>query len=96
MAGSTVLEVKEWEEGLDQKNLSRMYKTSKEYQDPRVKRYRNYRNQRGNHYFYKHESKYVKRNTNRKFRRKFKLLKEYDDYLTPISHEYKTYGWITW
>lgn len=87
-------EIQEWEDMLLQKATKRAFKTKKEYKCPRRKKLNEYRNHRGTKYWYKGECKYVRQQSNRCFRRKFKAGYSYE--LTPVPHDYKTYGWITW
>ena len=78
-------ELEEWEMELYCRNRKRMYKTEKNYRDPRKAKW-----------FYDHECRYVKKQTSKKLRRKLKreIFNEAYDHVIP--HDYKTYGWITW
>lgn len=96
MEKETIDLIKEWEDALDLRNLARMYKTEKWYRDPRVKKYRDYSHHRHTQYFYRHECRWTRSNTNRKFRKQFKMRRDFEEALIPVPHDYKTYGWMTW
>lgn len=89
-------EIMEWEQGLLERNVKRVFKTSKNYRCPRWEALQDYRHNRGTKYIYSNECKFVRVCSNRKFRRILKQ-KLYDEvYSSPVPHDYKTYGWITW
>ena len=89
-------ELEEWEMELYCRNRKRMYKTEKNYRDPRKEVMKDYRHHRKTKWFYDHECRYVKKQTSKKLRRKLKreIFNEAYDHVIP--HDYKTYGWITW
>lgn len=89
-------EILEWEEAYYIRNLKRMYKTEKNYKDPRKKVLENFRHHKVTKWYYRHECKFVKKNTNRIFRRKLKRELYNEAYYRPMLHDYRTYGWITW
>ncbi|MNN44141.1 hypothetical protein D3C81_1584190 [compost metagenome] len=88
--------IKEWEESIHKSNEKRIFKTSKNLLDPRMKKLNEYRHHRVTKYWYRHESKYVRKLTQRRFRRKHNKTIELEEYYKLIPHDYKTYGWITW
>lgn len=86
----------EWEESIRKSNEKRMFKTSKNLSDPRMKKLNDYRHHRLTKYWYRHESKYIRNMTQRRFRRKYNRMIEFEEYYKLVPHDYKTYGWITW
>jgi len=89
-------EIREWEGRLLEATVKRVYKTKKNYKYPRGEKLNEYRRHRGTKWFYCGESKWARRNMNRKFRRKNKPDRLNEDSLKPVPHDYRTYGWITW
>lgn len=90
----TELEI--WEQVIWERNMKRMYKTTKNYRDPRKKAYEDYRHQSNTKWIYSHESKFVRKLTNRKLRRMSRKEIYNEAYYRIVPHDYKTYGWITW
>ena len=88
-------ELRMWEQAQHDRAVKRMYKTEKRYRDPHVERVRDFRHQ-SNALHYSKESKYVRRMTNARLRRKLarNLFNEVYDRL--VNADYKTYGWLTW
>lgn len=90
-------EVSAWEKELSNRNMQRMYKTSKTYRDPRKEVMKDYRHRKRNKIrILTHECKEVRILTNRKFRRKMKRKIMDEVYYKIVPHDYKTYGWLTW
>lgn len=90
-------EIVKWEEELLKKATFRLYKTGKNFKDPRIEKYRDYRNRnRGHRYHYNTESTSIRKMTNRKFRRKMKREVYAEHYYKLTPHDFKTYGWLTW
>ena len=89
-------EVQEWEESYYIRNLKRMYKTEKKYKDPRKEDLEDFRHHRLTKWYYNHECKFIKKNSNRLLRRKLKRELYNEAYYRSVPHDYKTYGWITW
>lgn len=81
-----------WEDGLYRRNMKRMYKTGKNYRDPRNKAAEDYRHHRSTKWMYCHECRFVRKQTNRKLRREIWN----EAYYKVVPHDFKTYGWITW
>lgn len=96
MDNSFEQEILSWEERILNKKIPRLYKTQKHEKDPREEKIKNYRKRnRGYKYHFDSESKFVRKMTNRRFRRNYK--KNYsEEYYRLTPHDYKTYGWITW
>lgn len=89
-------ELEEWERAFYDRNMRRMYKTSKNYRDPRKKALEDYRHHRNTKWIYRHECKFVRKETNRRLRRMLRRNLYHEAYYHVIPHDYKTYGWITW
>ena len=90
-------EIVEWETDLLQSKVPKIYNTKKYYKCPRLEKYKDYRNRnRGYCYHYKKESKYIRKSISRKLRKKDKRGFDIDSYIRFTSHDYKTYGWISW
>lgn len=89
-------ELEKWEESLFERNMRRMYKTTKNYSDPRKKAYEDYRHHRNTKWIYKHECKYVRKQTSRKLRKMLRREIYNEAYYRITPHDYKTYGWNTW
>lgn len=89
-------ELIKWENGLYERNMKRMYKTKKNYKDPRKKALEDYLHHRNTKWIYSHECRYIKKLTNRKLRRKLRKELYNEAYYKVIPHDYKTYGWSTW
>jgi hypothetical protein len=90
-------EVAIWEDELQQKATLKLYKTQKDFKDPRKEKYKDYRNRnRGYKYHYNSECKSIRIMTNRKFRRKNKRTLYEEHYYNLTPHDFKTYGWLTW
>lgn len=84
-----------WEQAQCDCAVKRMYKTDKRFRDPRVERIRDFRH-RSNALHYSKESKYVRRMTNARLRRKLARNLFNEVYDKPVNAAYKTYGWLTW
>jgi len=89
-------ELEIWELTHYEKVISRLYKTTKNYRDPRLKKLRDYRHHRSTKCFYAAECKWIRVMTNRKFRRMLKYEIFAEEYYRFTPHDYKTYGWLTW
>lgn len=86
----------EWERDLYIRNMKRMYKTSKDYKDPRKEAMEDYCHHRQTKWIYHHECRYVRKQSNKLLRRKLRRELYNEAYYKVVPHDYKTYGWSTW
>jgi len=89
-------EVAEWEQAALEATVRRAYKTEKSMKCPRREKMKDYRHHRESGSYLCKESKWVRKSTNRKFRRKLRQADNGEDTVIPVPHDYKTYGWLTW
>jgi hypothetical protein len=64
--------------------------------NPREKAFQDFRHHRLTGHWFKKEKKYIRKITNRKFRRMLKQNLYHEVYYKPRNRDYRTYGWLTW
>ncbi len=89
-------ELEIWELAHYEKIIQRVYKTTKNYRDPRREKLDDYRHHRSTKWFYAAECKWIRTMTKRKYRRMLKREILLEEYYRFSPHDYKTYGWLTW
>lgn len=89
-------DIVEWEGQLTKRNEKRLFKTTKNYFCPRIKKMNDYSHHRLTKHWYKHEAKIMRKMKQRKFRRNFKNNINQEEYFKVVPHDYRTYGWETW
>ena len=78
-------------------NNSNTKKLSKQCRgNHREKAFQDFRHHRITGHWYKKEAKYIRKMTNRKFRRMLKQNLYHQAYYRPRNRDYRTYGWLTW
>jgi len=87
-------EIMEWEQQIQNRRLKDQIRFKRAY-DPRIKKLNEFRNHRVTKHFYNREVKYIKKLTQRRFRRKFKSRIYNEEYYKPVPHDYRTYGWLS-
>lgn len=95
-------EILQWDCAHHKRTVERMFKTKKVYKDPRRIRLMNYRHH-NKVVHYNKECAYYRRMTTRALRAQWRHDKhnflsqiEFENYLRPVNHCYKTSGWLTW
>lgn len=88
-------EMQAWEMQQLNKDLD-TWKSIKRDFDPRIKRLNEYRNHRKTKYYYHNEVKYIRRLTQRSFRKQFKMNIVHEEFYRPVPHDYRTYGWLSY
>ena len=96
MLSALSAEIQDWEAEQALRSTSRIYKTSKNYRDPRREALEDYRHHRISKWIFSHECKFIRRLTKRKLRRMSRRELLNETYYKLVPHDYKTYGWITW
>lgn len=92
----TQQEVLHWEQQQHKKMLKKMYSKKQCRGNPRIKALQDFRHHRITRYWFKKENKYIRKVTNRKFRRMLKQKLYHEAYYSPRNRDYRTYGWLTW
>ncbi len=85
-----------WETEQEKKIFKKMYAKKLNRGNPRTKAFQDFRHHRLTGHWFKKEAKYIRKLTNRKFRRTLKQKLYHEAYYKPRNRDYKTYGWLTW
>lgn len=88
-------EMQAWEMQQLDKDLGTWKRIKRDF-DPRIKKLNEYRNHRKTKHYYNNEVKYIRRLTQRSFRKQFKQNMLDEEFYRPIPHDYRTYGWLSY
>ena len=86
-----------WGMEQDRKLAQRLFEEKKRAKNPKEKKwYEQKRKQLRSKHFFEKEEVWVKKITQKKFRRDWKKERSSGEWHRPVNREYRTYGWITW
>ena len=91
-----IFELQAWEDRQRKKDLERTFPTPQKKKHPREEALRDHRHHRPGGHWYCKETAFVRKMTQRVFRRKMKRELWNEIYYRTRPRDYKTYGYLTW